>query len=162
MDPKQTTIGRAEYVNLPEYTKTPIPARVDTGAKTSAIWASNIIEKDGVLMYSLFGQGSQLYTGNTVRTKTYSQRLVANSTGHVQQRYAVRKVVSLKGRKIRATFTLADRSEQVYPILLGRNVLRGKFIVDVKLGTPLLKQERLREVQKQAAIDALHADKDSV
>jgi hypothetical protein len=36
---------------------------------------------------------------------------------------------------------------QVYPVLIGRNVLRGKFIVDVKRGKPLIHQERLRSMR---------------
>lgn len=145
-------IGRAEHISLPAYGLPRIPARIDTGAKTSAIWATGISEKDGVLEFCFFGKSSPLYTGAKIHTKSYGQRLVASSTGHVEQRYTVKLSVIIGGRRIQATFTLANRATQVYPVLIGRNILRGKFMVDVKLGTPLLKQEYQRELQKQAAL----------
>lgn len=150
MDKTPTTIGRAEFVNLPDVGLEKVPARIDTGARTSAIWASDIHEHDGKLAFKLFGPDSDLYSGETLSTADYSRRLVASSTGHVEERYTVKLRVTLGGRKIRATFTLANRATQVYPMLVGRNILRGKFIVDVKLGKPLIKQEQLREEQKKA------------
>ena len=152
MDKPQTVIGRAERIALPEFGMDAVPVRIDTGAKTSAVWASNITETDGTLEYSLFGEGSEFYTGNLIRTKVYGERLVANSTGHIERRYTVKMLVILEGRKVNATFTLANRASQVYPVLIGRNILRGKFIVNVKLGTPLTAQEKLREIQKSAAL----------
>lgn len=152
MEKPITLIGRAETLALPEFGIKAVPARIDTGAKTSAIWASNISEKDGILEYSLFGPGSQYYTGTLVRTKSYTQRAVANSTGQVELRYVVKLVVVLESRKIKASFTLANRQAQVYPVLVGRNILRGKFSVNVKLGKPLIKGEKAREVQKRAVL----------
>ena len=136
------TIGRALRVNFPELQIVGVPVRIDTGAKTSAIWASEIIEKDGTLSFKLFGPNSQFYTGEAISTNSYSQRKVASSFGTKQRRYIVRLLVVIEGRKIRASFTLADRSQQSYPILIGRNVLRGKFLVDVKLGGLLVSPRR--------------------
>lgn len=138
------TIGRAEEVIFPEYGASASPARVDTGAKTSAIWASNIVEKDRTLHFVLFDSLSPFYTGKLLTSRDYSVRTVTSSTGHGEDRYAVKLIVVIGGKKIKATFTLADRSTQVYPILIGRNVLRGKFIVDVKRGKPFIEQEHVR------------------
>ena len=65
----------------------------------------------------------------------------------LQQRYKVKLRVILDNRVINATFTLADRSSQVYPVLVGRNILRGKFIVDVHKGSPLKSLESFRTKQ---------------
>ena len=83
--------------------------------------------------------------------------MVASSNGAVQRRYAVRLLVKIKGKKIRGYFTLADRSQQAYPVLIGRNILRGKFLVDVESGHPDIKAERrrrtqLRKLQKEAEL----------
>lgn len=137
-------IGRAENVRFTEWNDALIPARIDTGAKTSSVWASNIVEHDGRLSFVLFEAGSTHYTGNIITTDSFQIRAVASSNGAVEQRYAVKLLVELAGRKIRAYFTLANRSTQVYPVLVGRNVLRGKFLVDVKAGTPDAAAERLR------------------
>lgn len=147
-----SVIGRAEVISLPNLSVFDIPARVDTGARTSALWASNIVEDNGMLQYSLFGAGSEYYTGNIFTTRSYGKRLVANSTGHIEERYTIKLATVLHGRKIRTTFTLANRSTQVYPVLLGRNILRGKFVVDVTLGQPLVEQEQQREANKRKLI----------
>jgi hypothetical protein len=51
-----------------------------------------------------------------------------------------------------ATFTLADRSSQVYPVLIGRATLRGKFIVDVQMGSPLREEEEKRSMELQKGV----------
>lgn len=139
-----TTIGRSTSVDFPDLQQQAVPARVDTGAKTSAVWASNIVEKDGKLHFVLFDTPSQFYNGRTIITSQYDQRMVANSSGDAEMRYAVRLRVHVEGRKIKAMFTLANRETQVYPVLVARNILRGKFIVDVKQGKPLIEAERIR------------------
>jgi len=138
-------IGKAEQVALPEVGVKTTYARIDTGAKTSAIWVSSVEETEAGLDVVFFGPGSKWYSGKTVRFTTYSETVVASSNGAVERRYKVRLLIEINGRRIRAWFTLADRSTQVYPILVGRNVLNGKFIVDVSLGTKALhKRERNR------------------
>jgi len=90
------------------------------------------------------GHEHEKYTGYVYIFDEYEVRVVASSNGHSERRYAVKLLITVAGRKIRAHFTLTDRSTQVYPVLLGRNVLRGKFVVDVKLGEPLIEAERAK------------------
>lgn len=134
-------IGNSTRVSFPELYVANAPARVDTGARLSSIWAT-AVERDGTLAVTFFGTDSPLYTGDAVLFHEYEQLVVSSSMGHTQQRYKVRLLVGLGGKKVRASFTLADRSTQVYPILIGRNILRGKFIVDVKVGKSLREAEK--------------------
>lgn len=143
-DEKKKTVGRAEKLNFPELGYADVPARIDTGAKTSSLWASDITVKDGAITAVLFGKESSLYTGEKITFDQHDTTVVSTSTGEVQERYKVRILVKMKGKKIRAWFTLADRSTQVYPVLIGRNVLLGKFVVDVKKGKTLKEQEQQR------------------
>lgn len=150
-------IGRSELVAFPDLQSKPIPARIDTGAKTSALWASEITKDGKELSFVLFDKTSPFYTGERISVQYFEKRLVASSNGAVQQRYAVRLLVKIKGKKIRGHFTLADRSAQAYPVLIGRNILRGKFLVDVQSGHPDIKAERrrhtqLRKLQKEAGL----------
>jgi hypothetical protein len=146
-------IGRAEHVDFPRQAIDNVPARIDTGAKTSSVWASNIrIEDDGKLHFTLFDTQSEHYTGDDVKTRTFDKIIVASSTGAVQERFRVKLLIRLQKRRIKASFTLADRSMQVYPILVGRNVLRGKFIVDVRHGKPSIKKELERERTKKVQL----------
>jgi hypothetical protein len=151
--PKQKTIiGQAECIDLPELGFSNVYARIDTGARTSAIWASRAKEQDGRLAVVFFGKKSEYYTGEVVYFEDYDLIAVASSNGHITQRYKISAAVRIGGRRIRTYFTLADRSTQVYPVLIGRNTLRGKFIVDVKQGTPLREEEKQRTETLQSHV----------
>ncbi len=143
-------IGRVERVSLPEVGIGTVHARIDTGAQTSAIWASKAEVINERLEVIFFAKGHPEYTGKPYYFDEFSHGMVASSNGQVEARYKVRTLITISGKRIRARLTLADRSTQTYPILVGRNVLRGKFIVDVKKGEPLLKSEneRSRKLQK--------------
>lgn len=54
-----------------------------------------------------------------------------SSTGHQEARYYIPITLQMKKRRVRTYCTLADRSHATFPILVGRNTLVGKFIVDV-------------------------------
>lgn len=143
-------IGRVEPMMFLDQNDLVVPARIDTGAKTSAVWATNITERDGVLSFTLFGEQSPYFTGEVHHTHHFWTTTLASSMGAVQQRYVVRLRIKIAKRRMTARFTLADRSTQVYPVLVGRNVLRGKFVVDVKLGKPDYKGEQRRSVELHA------------
>lgn len=148
-DSKQSKklIGRAEDISFVKLGKISIPARIDTGAKTSAVWASDIKELDDGLHFKFFGTGSPFYTGEDYIVHGFSKRIIASSIGEPEERYVIRLVIKLAGKRIRGSFTLADRSKQAYPVLVGRNILRGKFIVDVQTGHAKLKLEAARSKQ---------------
>lgn len=147
-----TVIGRAEKIDLLDFGMSEVPAKVDTGADTSALWVSSIEEKEDGLYFVLFSPESPNYTGAVQRfTKPdYTITRVANSFGQKELRYKVKLRIRVKDRSVRATFTLSDRSEKTYPILLGRKLLHGKFLVDVTGGDPL----RELEEQKAASLEA--------
>ncbi len=125
-------IGQAEYVWLVDEDIRKVPSRIDTGARTSSLWASDVHETPEGLSYSLFGPSSHLYSGKVITTKQFSQVVVASSNGQVQKRYKVPLTLQLKGRRIKTHCTLSDRESLAYPMLIGRNTLCGKFIVDVQ------------------------------
>lgn len=148
-------IGQVERVGFPTLNIVSIPARVDTGAKTSTIWATNIsIDEAGKLSFNIFGKKSPFYQKKKIKKRSYSKMAVTSSMGAIQTRYKVRFLIKIKGKKIRASFTLADRSQQVYPILIGRNILRGKFVVDVKKGRPIKLEEKTRTVKLRSHLTA--------
>lgn len=138
-----TTIGRAEKIALLDFDLSDIPAKVDTGADSSSIWASGILESEAGLQFCLFAPGSPYFTGDilNLERKDYTITRVENSFGHREDRYKVKLRIGVKGRVVRASFTLADRSQKTYPILLGRRLLTGKFLVDVRGGEPLVDEE---------------------
>lgn len=125
-----TIIGNNVLISVGGIDK--IPAKVDTGADSSSIWASDIIvNKQGQLEFTLFAPGYKLYTGEKIIADQYTARQVRNSTGDVSLRYQVTLPTKIQGRIIRARFTLADRSSNRFPVLIGRKTLQNKFLVDV-------------------------------
>ena len=129
---QKTVIGRdaeVTFVGLVEN----VPAKIDTGADASAVWASDIfVDEDGRLHFKLFDDGSPYYTGEEITTDDYSVAMVRSASGDVVMKYKVKLSIRIKGRRIGAVFGLSDRSTHKYPILIGRRTLHRKFIVDVE------------------------------
>ncbi|OYX43715.1 hypothetical protein B7Y94_01140 [Candidatus Saccharibacteria bacterium 32-49-12] len=124
-------IGRTVLIDLIGHA-TKVPAKVDTGADRSSVWATDVhVDKDGLLSFVLFGPESDYYTGEVIQRKNYKFSVVRSSNGHAQIRYRVQFSVRIGAKRIKAIFTLADRSANTYPILLGRRTLHKKFVVDV-------------------------------
>ncbi len=147
MTRSKTIIGRVEQVNLPSLGLRKVPAKIDTGADASSIWCGKMEMVDGRLHCVFFGKGSPYFTGETVvfQGKDIDLTRVANSFGHKELRYKVKIPLEVKKRTIKATFTLTDRSTKLYPILIGRSMLKNKFLVDVGRGTPLHEEEGERQ-----------------
>lgn len=136
-------IGTIEAVSLPDYGVENILAKVDTGADSSAIWASNITETDGELSYTLFGPSTPSFTGEVIRTRKYSIVTVRNSFGQKENRYKVTLRLILADKIINVRITLANRSNNRFAILIGRRTLKGKFLVDAAKINSLLGTQRV-------------------
>lgn len=140
-------IGRSLWVSFPSLKLKKVPAKVDTGADSSSIWCSRIELVDGRLQCVFFGPKSQFYTGQTVvfKKSEFDVTRVANSFGRKEIRYKVKLPVRIKKRRIKATFTLSNRSQKLFPVLIGRSTIRGKFLVDSSKGGPLREEEKQRK-----------------
>jgi hypothetical protein len=134
-------IGRVEKLAIINGGIIDLPAKIDTGAYSSAVWATEIVEDKGELSFILLGPKSPFYTGEVIKTKNYDIAIVQNSFGQKENRYGVTLNVELAGRKIRSRFTLANRALKSYPALIGRRMLNKRFIVDVSKGGPIQKSK---------------------
>jgi hypothetical protein len=143
-NPDKVIIGRAERIQLVDFSDQFIPAKVDTGADLSSIWASDVKEGAHSLSFVLFDTKSPHYTGKPIKLSATEYKLtrVANSFGTKELRYAVKLRIRIHDRVVKTTFTLADRQLKTYPVLLGRRLLNQKFLVDVSKGEALKEQER--------------------
>jgi len=134
-------VGRAERIDFPEGKIVGVPAKIDTGAYRSSVWASDIREENGLLKFKLLGPESAYYSGEECETDKFEIVEVENSFGHKENRYSISLRVRLGPKVVRSNFTLADRSKKTYPVLIGRKLLRGRYIVDVSEGQPLDDEE---------------------
>jgi hypothetical protein len=51
----------------------------------------------------------------------------------MEERYIIKTLIAIGRKKIKTTISLSDRENMRYPVLIGRRLLKGKFIVDVNL-----------------------------
>lgn len=128
---RQMIIGSVQMVQLPDYNCFNVPAKIDTGADDSSIWASSIYENDGVLVFKLFSPKSSFYNGKEIKTTKYSVVQVKNSFGKREVRYKVNLLFEIQGETYDVSINLSDRSNSKYPILIGKKLLKGRFVVDV-------------------------------
>lgn len=157
-----TIIGRAELVDLPELPAFGVPAKIDTGADASSIWAHNISkDESNNLKVVFFGPGSSHYQEkiHIFKPSDYAVTRVSNSFGQRELRYKVKLKIKVKRRLINGTFSLSDRNSKLYPILLGRSLIKHKFLVDVTKGRPLVKEEKARKAAlKEEIINIVRGD----
>ncbi len=129
-------IGRRTIASLPGMKVKAVIAKVDTGAYSSTLHAENIVEHNGQLSFDIIPSDTlQTATGEPVRitTKDYFEREVRSSNGHAQKRYSIRTKISLEGTRFDALLMLSDRSQMRFPLLVGRRLIRSRFVVNVEL-----------------------------
>jgi len=132
-----TTIGSTTEIDFLDFNIFDVPAKVDTGADRSSVWASEIKElDDGKLEFVLLDEEHDLYTGKKITSKDPKISVVRNSTGDVQVRYRVKLKIKVEDRVIKTYFTLSDRSKNSYPVLIGRKTLHNRFVVNVTKNKP--------------------------
>ncbi len=131
-------IGREVGVNFID-DMSGVPAKVDTGADSSAVWASDIyIDDQSNLCFKLFDKGSPYYTGREYKCAEYSIARVKSASGDIVLKYRTRLSIEIKNKRIKALIGLCDRSTHNYPMLIGRRTLAGKFLVDVSMSENLM------------------------
>ncbi|MBI2798523.1 ATP-dependent zinc protease [Candidatus Saccharibacteria bacterium] len=131
---KMQTIGREVKISLPNQRLYNLDAKVDTGAYHSAIHCHEVQKKliDGktVLSVRFLDPEHPAYHEKELIFEKFKKTIVTSSFGNKQQRYIIKLKVKINDKIYIANFTLANRSRLKYPILLGRTLLRGNFLVD--------------------------------
>ncbi len=130
---EKPTIGRREHVDFPELGLYGITAKVDTGAYTTALHCHDIREENGVLYFKLLDPTHPDYTAKELSFKEYFQKEIKNSFGESETRYIIKTIVRIGKKRIKSVISLSDRGGMRYPVLIGRKLLKHKFVVDVSL-----------------------------
>ena len=126
-------IGRAAELTFTDFSTVPIPAKIDTGAYRSAVHASGIhVDEDGVLHFCICG-GHSVCADAAFESSTSEYKVVdiENSFGDHEDRYEVKLRIKIGDEEYITPFTLANRQQKIYPILLGRIALKHRFLVDI-------------------------------
>lgn len=127
-------IGRKDFADFPELGLESIAIKIDTGAYTSSIHCHHIkqVEIDGVktIQFQLLDPSHENYNERIFTTKNFVQKQIKSSTGHAETRFIVQTFVLLFGNEYPIELSLSERGEMKFPVLIGRKLLSGKFIVD--------------------------------
>ena len=129
-----TTIGWREWVALPDLGLAAIKAKVDTGARTSALHAFLIepYRQDGIDMLRFLIHPIQRNQDFEVecRCPVFDQRAVTDSGGHTEMRYVIQSEVTIGDARWPIEMTLTNRDTMAFRMLLGRRAMEQRFLVD--------------------------------
>ncbi|MBA6232237.1 MULTISPECIES: ATP-dependent zinc protease family protein [unclassified Colwellia] len=127
-------IGRLESIGLPELAIDDLQVRVDTGAKTSSLHVDNIKKSiiDGVhsVIFDLHPDVHNVDTMMQCTAPISDMRKVKSSNGTSEERYVIETPIVLGEENWLIEITLTDRSDMSYLMLLGREALGKRFLVD--------------------------------
>jgi hypothetical protein len=133
--PTPKTIGAFEKVSFPDFDLINVVAKVDTGATSGAIHATNIRQVklstgEKAVKFKPYGDRAE------VKVSSFSLKEIRSSNGLSDMRYVVPTTIVIKGVQYPIEVSLSDRSAMKKGVLIGRKFLRKHgFIVDVKRGT---------------------------
>ncbi len=127
-------LGWREWVGLPELGIRQIKAKVDTGARTSALHAFKVtpFTENGVdhVKFYLHPKQRDLETVQVCRAPVVGQRTVTDSGGHKEERWVITTSITLGQHTWPIEMTLTSRDEMLFRMLLGRSAIKDLALVN--------------------------------
>ena len=128
------TLGWREWVGLPDLGIRQVKAKVDTGARTSALHAFELrpFEEDGRerVEFSIHPVQKDLETVITCVADIVDQRVVTDSGGHKEERYVIESTVTIGQHAWPIEMTLTGRDDMRFRMLLGRTAIKDRAVVN--------------------------------
>jgi hypothetical protein len=123
-------VGWRELVDLPGLGLSGIPAKIDTGARTSSLHAHVLedFQRDGerFVRFAVDWDGVR----HQCEAIHVDVRGITSSNGDQQTRFVIKTPLRIGNLVFRAEISLADRSQMQFPMLIGRTALRRRMVVD--------------------------------
>jgi hypothetical protein len=123
-------VGWRELVSLPELGLTGIPAKIDTGARTSSLHGH--VHDDFIRDGERFVRFAVDWDGvrHFCEAIHVDLRGITSSNGESQERFVIKTPLTIGNLSFRAEISLANRSQMQFPMLIGRTALRRRMVVD--------------------------------
>jgi hypothetical protein len=118
-------IGWREDVRLPELGAGLLVAKVDTGARSAALHAEDIVVKGKRVTFTLELDGRR----QAMDVALAGRKRVKSSNGHSETRAVIETTIEIGNHMFIAEVTLTDRADMGVPMLLGRKTIKGRFLV---------------------------------
>ncbi len=143
-------IGWREWVRLPELGIKRIKAKIDTGAKSSSLHAYDIevreIEGVQFVSFKIHPAQQRITLIVEAQSKVHEFRSVRSSNGQTTTRPVIRTAVEIFGKPYEIDVTLFDRTKMGFRMLIGREAMRDRFMVDPRIsycgGVPSKRKKR--------------------
>jgi len=127
-------LGWREWVGLPEHGLEWVKAKVDTGARTSSLHAAGLhtfeLENREWVRFSIYPWQRSTTDAIQIEARVLDRRRVRSSSGTTERRPVVVLPVRMGNKIYDVEFTLTRRDEMGFRMLLGRQALRGRFLID--------------------------------
>lgn len=129
---QKTVVGRSEYIDLPDWGIYGILAKIDTGARTSALHVEDLeeVDKDHVRFHVIVDRTSKV-DPVLVHADVVKWAKVRSSSGHYNVRCFVKTRMVMGPIEKDVELSLDSREKMNYRMLLGRKALTPHFVVDV-------------------------------
>lgn len=128
------TLGRVDRVDFPDLHLEEIDVKIDTGAYGCSIHCDHIeeVEVEGQkhIRFQLLDPTHPNYNHRKFEFSQYKTKIVKSSSGVPEERFVIQTRVLLFNELHSINLSLTNRGEMKYPVLLGRTLLNGKFVVD--------------------------------
>lgn len=145
----KTIIGWREWVSLPDLDIPRIKAKIDTGARTSALHAFELhsFVDQGVkkVRFSIHPFQKRNDIIKNCETEVIDQRWVSDSGGHKEKRYVILTTVRLGDMEWEIEMTLTNRDTMKFRMLLGRTALESGILVDPESSYMFGKPSRIKK-----------------
>jgi len=157
MPQNKIILGSEEWCSFPEIGIPAIKARVDSGAKTSALHAINIApflkEEENWVKFDINPIQNNLKTVIHCQAKLVDKRIVKSSSGFREQRYVIQTTLKIGNDSWEIEMTLTNRDSMGFRMLLGREAMSGRILVDPE--QKYLLGQTTSETLKNLYIDAI-------
>ncbi len=134
MSEQKHVVGWREWVNLPELGVERIKAKIDTGARTSALHAFRLesYEVKGVLRvrFHIHPLQKKRHVVRICDAEVIDKRLVTDSGGHCEMRYVITTPLHIGPLSWPIEVTLTNRDTMKFRMLLGRTAMQAQLMVD--------------------------------
>ena len=139
-------LGRYDRVDLPDLGLYDIHGKIDTGAYTCSLHCQRAEIVDGKLEFVLLDQEHPEFTGMKFVFENFEKRDIKNSFGEVEQRFIIVTSIKIFEEVITTEFSLCNRGSLKFPILIGRKILRNRFVIDVTKKNMSYKEKRRNRI----------------